>query len=104
MLQLETDMATITNYYEREFFQEMLALNILPPTIVSRVTDNIQEIIAFIQGIVDKGHAYKASDGGSYLSLIYFSYKNITVLFRAPVSCLQSLYNICLSIQIVSKP
>ena len=63
-------MVTITNYYEREFFQEMLALNILPPTVVSRVTDNIQEIIAFIQGIVDKGHAYTASDGGSYLSLM----------------------------------
>jgi len=53
------------------FHQDVAALNCLPPTYEPRVTENIDEIIAFIEGLVKKGVAYVAN-GDVYFSIEKF--------------------------------
>eukprot|EP00578_Thalassiosira_sp_NH16_P004174 CAMPEP_0181140108 /NCGR_PEP_ID=MMETSP1071-20121207/35134_1 /TAXON_ID=35127 /ORGANISM="Thalassiosira sp., Strain NH16" /LENGTH=803 /DNA_ID=CAMNT_0023227049 /DNA_START=118 /DNA_END=2529 /DNA_ORIENTATION=+ len=54
--------------YEREFMEDMDALGIREPDILTRVTEYVPEIIAFVEKIMAKGMAYK-SNGSVYLSL-----------------------------------
>jgi len=45
--------------FEREFFQDMEDLNVLPPTIVTRVSEHVENyIVPYIQRILDNGLAY----------------------------------------------
>jgi cysteinyl-tRNA synthetase len=49
--------------YEMEFLEDMASLNIMPPTVVTKVTNFIPQIINFVQKIIDKGQAYSTEDG-----------------------------------------
>lgn len=49
----------VADRYIAAFTQDMRALGCLPPTYEPRVTENISEIISFIQGLIDKGSAYE---------------------------------------------
>jgi cysteinyl-tRNA synthetase len=57
-------------YYEREFTAAYDLLNVLPPTYEPRATGQIPEMIEFIERLLSRGHAYKATDG------IYFDVKS----------------------------
>lgn len=49
--------------YEKEFFEDMKALNVMCPTIVTRVTDHVSSsIIPYIEQIIDNGMAYVIPD------------------------------------------
>ncbi|XP_060755487.1 probable cysteine--tRNA ligase, mitochondrial [Neoarius graeffei] len=56
----------LARMYEEEFKRDMLALKVLPPTVYMRVTENIPQIVAFIEGIIRNGHAYTTSQGDVY--------------------------------------
>lgn len=43
---------------EKDFFDDLRALHVRPPTTYLRVTDHIPEIIAYIQRIIHHGFAY----------------------------------------------
>ncbi|GGI64018.1 cysteine--tRNA ligase [Limosilactobacillus caviae] len=51
--------------YINAFMEDTEAINIEPATLHPRATENINEIIKFIRGLVDKGYAY-AKDGDVY--------------------------------------
>jgi cysteinyl-tRNA synthetase len=53
----------ITSRYMQSFNDEMDRLNVLRPTITPKATENIDNMIAFVQKLLDKGYAYKLSDG-----------------------------------------
>ena len=53
---------------ERAFSRAYDAVQVLPPTATPRVTGNLLSIIALIERIIDRGHAY-ASGGDVYLSV-----------------------------------
>jgi cysteinyl-tRNA synthetase len=53
----------IAKKLEKQFFNSMDALNIQRPTVLMHATDYIQEQIAFIQVLEQKGFTYKIADG-----------------------------------------
>jgi cysteinyl-tRNA synthetase len=50
----------LTDSLIREWLTETLALNVLPATIYPRATEELPAIIAMIQGLIEKDHAYEA--------------------------------------------
>jgi cysteinyl-tRNA synthetase len=48
---------------EQSFFADMDRLGVARPDVVLRVTEHIDAIIAYVQGIEQKGHAYQTPDG-----------------------------------------
>lgn len=55
----------IARFYEKVFFDDLAALNVLPPTHICRATEHIPEMIALVQAILDKGYGYE-SGGNVY--------------------------------------
>jgi len=51
--------------YIKEFRRHLAALNILPATVNPRATQEMPQILAMIQGLIDKGYAYP-KDGDVY--------------------------------------
>ncbi len=53
----------LAKQYENDFFEDMKALNVMYPTVVTRVTDHIDSsIIPYIEQIIDNGMAYVLPD------------------------------------------
>src|SRR5262245_46181638 len=54
------DVSVITERYERHYLEDMGALGVAPPTIAPHATQEIPAMIAMIEELVAKGHAYAA--------------------------------------------
>jgi len=57
----------VSEKYIAEYFTDVKELNIEPATVHPKVSENITEIINFVQTLIDKGYAY-AVDGDVYYS------------------------------------
>lgn len=53
----------IAEYYTDVFFKDTEALNIERPELVPKATNHIDEMIKFVEGLLDKGYAYETTDG-----------------------------------------
>ena len=53
----------IAEYYTSVFFKDIDRLNILRPEIVAKATDNIPEMIDYVEKLCEKGYGYETSDG-----------------------------------------
>jgi len=53
----------IAEYYTSVFFRDIEKLNIEKPEIIPKATDNIKEMIEFVEKLLEKGYAYETSDG-----------------------------------------
>lgn len=53
----------IAKYYSDVFFDDLKKLNIQTPEIVAKATDHIDEMIEFVETLLEKGFAYETSDG-----------------------------------------
>eukprot|EP01029_Cantina_marsupialis_P023304 TRINITY_DN578546_c0_g3_i1.p1 TRINITY_DN578546_c0_g3~~TRINITY_DN578546_c0_g3_i1.p1 ORF type:complete len:650 (+),score=232.50 TRINITY_DN578546_c0_g3_i1:29-1978(+) len=58
--------------WENEFFNDMSELGCLKPAILTRVSEYVPEIIAFIEKIIENGYAYE-SNGSVYFNTKDFS-------------------------------
>lgn len=56
----------IAKFYEEKFWADYDALNCTRPTIVSRATQHINEMIALVKTLEDKGYTYRTGDGIYY--------------------------------------
>lgn len=52
-------------YIENDFWDDLDSLNIIRPTVITRVTENIDKIINYISKIIENGYAYE-QDGSVY--------------------------------------
>lgn len=56
----------IAKFYEEKFFADFDALHCTRPTVISRATAHIQEMIALVKTLEEKGYTYRTSDGIYY--------------------------------------
>ena len=66
------DPYEIAYEYENQYFDCMNKLNVLKPSISSRATGHIIEIIDFIKTLIDKGYAYVTDEGNVYYEVSKF--------------------------------
>lgn len=64
--QMGVDPFALSQKYIDDFDQNLKDLNILPPTAKPRVSKTMPQIIAFVQGLIEKGYAYPAPSGDVY--------------------------------------
>ncbi|WP_212904752.1 cysteine--tRNA ligase [Clostridium polyendosporum] len=64
-----TTVKELGDKYINEYYKDADALNIERATVNPRATEYIQEIIAFVKGLIDKGYAYEVNGD------VYFSTK-----------------------------
>ncbi|EPB78809.1 cysteine--tRNA ligase [Ancylostoma ceylanicum] len=57
---------TLAKTYESEFLADMARLNVLPADVVTRVSEYVPEIVAYVEKIIKNGYAYPTSDGSVY--------------------------------------
>jgi cysteinyl-tRNA synthetase len=61
----------VADFYTKAFFNDTDRMNILRPTVVCKATEHIQEMIAVIQRIEEKGFTYRAG-GNLYFDIAKF--------------------------------
>ena len=66
----------IANHYTKLFFDDLKALNIETPEIICKATDHIQEMLKYVEKLVENGYAYETS------TAIYF---DISKLDKYPI-------------------
>lgn len=49
--------------YENEFFADMARLNVLPPDVLTRVSEYVPEIVEYVENIIRNGYGYSTVDG-----------------------------------------
>ncbi|CBZ55622.1 hypothetical protein NCLIV_060470 [Neospora caninum Liverpool] len=59
------DFLTLARHWEKEFFNDMAALNVRLPSVVTRVSEYIPEVLSLIERIVKNGYGYE-SQGSVY--------------------------------------
>jgi len=64
--------AELSHMYETRFMEDMASLGVEPPNVLTRVTDHLDEIITFIQDLIDKDYAYE-KDGDIRFNLANYS-------------------------------
>ncbi|KAG7283721.1 hypothetical protein CRUP_034345, partial [Coryphaenoides rupestris] len=57
--------STLPKYWEGEYHTDMDALNVLPPDVLTRVSEYVPEIVDFVNKIVSNGYGYE-SNGSVY--------------------------------------
>lgn len=67
----QTMFTDLTKAMEELFMQDLESLNVLPPDVITRVTEYVPQIANFVQSIVQKGFAYEA-DGSVYFDIAAF--------------------------------
>ncbi|CEG36466.1 cysteine-trna ligase [Plasmopara halstedii] len=65
--ELNMNFEMLAREQEHQFFEDMTRLYVKPPTVITRVSEHILEIVEYIKEILNRGFAYEAVDG------VYFS-------------------------------
>ena len=59
----------LTARYTDVFLADMTRLRVTPPDALPRATEHIPEMVALIETLLDKGHAYRADDGSIFFRI-----------------------------------
>ncbi|SMN19749.1 similar to Saccharomyces cerevisiae YNL247W Cysteinyl-tRNA synthetase [Maudiozyma saulgeensis] len=58
--------------WENDYNNDMAQLNVLPPSVTTRVSEYVPEIVEFVQRIIDNGYGYATDDGSVYFDTVSF--------------------------------
>uniref|UniRef100_A0A7S4IE33 tRNA synthetases class I catalytic domain-containing protein n=1 Tax=Vannella robusta TaxID=1487602 RepID=A0A7S4IE33_9EUKA len=61
----------LAKYYEKEFFEDLQSLDIKMPDAVTRVSEYIEDVVKYVEKIIENGFAYESS-GDVYFDLQAF--------------------------------
>lgn len=67
------DFRQLTQRFTAAMHEDCQHLSVLPPDVEPLATETIDEIIAMVNTLIDKGHAYAASNGDVYYSVESFA-------------------------------
>ncbi|KAI1818087.1 cysteinyl-tRNA synthetase [Poronia punctata] len=81
----QTIFTSLTQFMENEFTDDMDALNVLRPDVVTRVTEYVPQIASFVEKVVEKGFAYEA-EGSVYFDISAFERSGNTYARLRPES------------------
>lgn len=56
----------IAEFYTKVFFEDLEKLNIGKPEIIAKATEHIDDMIKYVEKLIEKGYAYETSDGIYY--------------------------------------
>lgn len=70
----------IAERYTNRFLEGMTELNLLPPEVMPRATEHIEDQIALIQVLEEKGHTYRIADGIYFDTATFGSYADFARL------------------------
>lgn len=59
----------LSAFWEAHFNEDMRRLNVLPPTITTRVSEFIPQNVTFVEKLIEKGFAYQTADGSVYFDI-----------------------------------
>ncbi|KAF9894014.1 hypothetical protein FE257_008986 [Aspergillus nanangensis] len=62
----------LTEKFEKRFFEDMEAVNVLYPDVLTRVTEYVPQVVAFIEKVIASGFAYATPDGSVYFDIDAF--------------------------------
>ena len=62
-----------TEFYENEFKKDIASLNIINPDKFTKATDYIDKMVEIIEKLIEKGFAYKSTDGSVYFNINKFT-------------------------------
>ena len=74
--EVKEDFSQFARKWEIEYFNDMRALNVEEPDILTRVSEFVPEIVDFTQKIIDNGYAYE-SNGSVYFSVESYKEKHV---------------------------
>lgn len=66
------EFTEISRYYEKDFLDDMQTLNVEMPDSMPRVSEYVEEIVTFIQTLVEKQYAYE-SNGSVYFDVAKYT-------------------------------
>ncbi|MEK7113536.1 MAG: cysteine--tRNA ligase [Patescibacteria group bacterium] len=74
-------LAEFTEFYSQKFFEDIKSLGILEPSVFTKATDNIQQMVDLTDILLKKSIAYKSEDGSIYFNIRKFeNYGNLSRL------------------------
>ena len=65
------EFTEISRYYETQFLDDMKRLNVALPDMITRVSEYTDEIVEFIEKIIQNGYAYEAN-GSVYFDVMKY--------------------------------
>ena len=64
----KVEFREISSFYEKDYFDDMKALNVETPDVITRVSEFVPEIINYIKKLESNGYAYR-SNGSVYFDI-----------------------------------
>jgi cysteinyl-tRNA synthetase len=64
--------AQLAKKFETRFFEDMKSLNVLVPDVVTRVSEYVPQVVAFVEKIISNGYGYTTPDGSVYFDITAF--------------------------------
>ncbi|MGD0248857.1 MAG: cysteine--tRNA ligase [Candidatus Limnocylindrales bacterium] len=64
-----TTIGELSERYRQLFVSDMRQLGIVTPNFMPKATDNIPQMVALIQTLLDNGHAYRTEDGSIFFRI-----------------------------------